>query len=398
VLPLNESTAKATADSPDDASDEINIGQLIALLLSQWRVIVMCAGALAVLGALLGNSRPFTAQVEFRTLGENQLSAFRPLNDFLIREYLQKESDNSPSPPPLSGDLFTNSLIATLGNSAVFSNLAKVSYAQALAQLQDEQQLAYLTQLRGRFTITPPTFNEKRGTGSVFWTIQLRTLERGADVDFLKVWISTANQQAVTGIRESLLKRADSRDLSNTFALEDKKRELAYVEADYEKTIAQKLATLAEQAKIARALGIAQATLEGTTFSGNASVVTNLNADNPMYLRGYKALEQEAKLISERKDGRQFVEDIITLEAAIRELENNQAGSRLRELVQQSPLSDPSFKLVSTDLDILEFSRKIGTLQGGLLGLMAGGLLGVMLALLIPAVRREARRGNATSA
>jgi hypothetical protein len=392
---VNESTAKATADISNDSDGEINIGQLIASLLSQWRIIVMCAGALAVLGALLGNSRPFTAQVEFRTLGENQLSAFRPLNDFLVREYLQKQPDDGP--PPLSGELFTDNLIATLGNSAVFSDLAKASHAQALATLPDEQQLAYLTRLRSRFTITPPTFNEKRRTGSAFWTIQLQTLERGADVNFLKAWISAANQQAVTGIRESLLKQADSRDLGNKFALEDKKRELAYVEADYEKTTAQTLATLAEQAKIARALGITQATLEGTTFSGTASVVTNLNADNPMYLRGYKALEEEAKLISERKDGRQFVEDIITLEAAIRELENNQAGSRLRELVQQSPLSDPSFKLVSTDLDILDFSRKIGTLQGGLLGLVAGGLLGVMLALLMPAVRRELRRGNATS-
>ena len=207
----------------------------------------------------------------------------------------------------------------------------------------------------------------------------------------MTAWFDRANRTAINGLRESLLKRAESLDTTNQFQTEDLKRQLNYQLEDYKKSIDQTLATLDEQAKIARSLGIAKATIEGTTFSGNASVVTNLKSDNPLYLRGYEALEREAKLIRERKDERQFIPKIVEIEAQLRSVQDSQTSDRLRELLKKSPLGESGFQLSQTDLLTLQFKRKVGRLNGALIGSLAGGFLGVLLAFLIPAVQREIR-------
>jgi LPS O-antigen subunit length determinant protein (WzzB/FepE family) len=369
------------------ADDEISIAQLILKLLAHWRLITAVACTAAILGAIVGATRPYKATVEVRPLDAKTLSVFQPLNDFLIREKLFVVADDGEV--PISSKRLTAEFIDTLSSNATFRAAATAARTTALRDKSPEEQNLFLTRFRSQFQVARPTFDEKRNTGSRNWAINVSTGERAADIAFLTDWITLSATETTTGLKQSLLKQAESLDLANRFESQDKQRSLTYQLEDYQKTTAQRLAVLDEQAKIARTLGIAKATIEGTTFTANASVVTNIKSDNPLYLRGYEALEREAKLIRERTDERQFINELTVLEAEIRALKDSPTAARLRELVNQSPLGDASFKLVDIDLEIVQFSRKLGVVTGSLLGLIAGGLLGMVLALVIPAVRKE---------
>ena len=372
-----------------ETEDEINIGQLFLTLIDQWKLIGTSTLLTATIGFFVGSATPYSATVEIKPLQSREVAAFRQLNDYLLNSKLVPATADGK--PPLGPDRFLTELIAGIDDSDLFRAVASEVRKTELRELDEAAQVQYLASLRGKFTLRPPQLDEKRKTGAPYWTLAFNSAERERDLQLVTAWFDRANRTAINGLRESLLKRAESLDTTNQFQTEDLKQQLNYQLEDYKKSIDQTLATLDEQAKIARSLGIAKATIEGTTFSGNASVVTNLKSDNPLYLRGYEALEREAKLIRERKDERQFIPKIVEIEAQLRSVQDSQTSDRLRELLKKSPLAESAFQLSQTDLLTLQFKRRIGRLNGALIGSLAGGFLGVLLAFLIPAVQREIR-------
>ena len=376
--------------APYDTEDEINIGQLVLTLLTHWKLIVASALLSASAGMWVGSAAPYSASIEFKPLTSRETAVFHQINDFLVTsKFVQSDATGKP---PLDSDRFLTELMASVDDSELFREVAARVRERELGELDEASQIRYVARLRGQFTLTPPQLDETRKTGSPYWTLALTSTEREKDLHLLTMWLETATQKAVAGLRMSLLARAESFDTANRFKAEDLKRELDYQREDYKKSINQTLANLDEQAKIARALGIAKGTLEGTTFSANASVVTNIKSDNPLYVRGYEALEREAKLIRERKDEREFIRKSIEVEAQLRSLQDSPNAKRLRGLVEGSPLVEPDFKLAKTDLSLLEFERKIGPFTGGLIGLLMGSFLGIFLAILFAASRREIQK------
>jgi LPS O-antigen subunit length determinant protein (WzzB/FepE family) len=367
--------------------EEINIGQLVLTLLAQWKIIFITALLAAGVGAVVGWIAPYSATLELKPLSNREMTLFRGLNDYLVSSKLAD---------PLTPGRFVNEFLASADDSDVFSAIAVEVYKKEISQLDESQKNEYIAGLKSTFTFNRPNFDEKRRTGSPYWTIDITTTDRSRDITFLSAWLEKANQTATSGLRDSLLKRAESLETANQFQTEDLKRELSYQLEDYKKSTMQSLATLDEQAKIAKSLGIAKATIEGTTFSANASVVTNLKSDNPLYLRGYEALEREAKLIRGRKEERLFIGKLIEIEAQLRSLKDSPTTTRLRSLLEQSPLLESSFQLARIDRGLIQFKRKFGRATGAVIGLFAGGFLGVVLALLIPAIRREAQNRSQT--
>ena len=372
-----------------ETEEEINSGQLFVTLIEQWKLIGTSTLLTATIGFFVGSATPYSATVEIKPLQSREVAAFRQLNDYLLNSKLVPATADGK--PPLSPDRFLTELIAGIDDSDLFRAVASEVRKTELRELDEAAQVQYLASLRGGFTLRPPQLDEKRKTGSPYWTLAFNSTERERDLQLVTAWFDRANRTAINGLRESLLKRAESLDTTNQFQTEDLKRQLNYQLEDYKKSIDQTLATLDEQAKIARSLGIAKATIEGTTFSGNASVVTNLKSDNPLYLRGYEALEREAKLIRERKDERQFIPKIVEIEAQLRSVQDSQTSDRLRELLKKSPLGESGFQFSQTDLLTLQFKRRIGRLNGALLGSLAGGFLGVLFAFMVPAIQREIR-------
>ena len=375
--------------NPRETEDEINLGQLFLTLIEQWKLIGASALITAAIGFFVGSTTPYSATVEIKPLQSREVAAFRQLNDYLLNSKLVPATADGK--PPLGPDRFLTELVASIDDSDLFHAVASEIRKTELRELDEATQVQYLASLRGEFTLRPPQLDEKRKTGSPYWTLAFNSADRETDMQLVTAWIERANRTAINGLRESLLKRAESLDTANQFQTEDLRRQLNYQLEDYKKSISQTLATLDEQAEIARSLGIAKATIEGTNFSANTSVVTNLKSDNPLYLRGYEALEKEARLIRERKDERQFIRQLIEVEANLRALKDNPTTRRLRGLLEKSPLGEPAFQLSKTNLLLVQFKRKFGRLNGALIGLLAGSFLGVLFAFMVPAIQREIR-------
>jgi LPS O-antigen subunit length determinant protein (WzzB/FepE family) len=365
----------------DYDTDEINVAELLIRLFGQWRLIVSTTALVAIVSGALGSLQPYKASTEIRPLPTQTTSGFQALNDFLAREKLEDMTATDA--------LLINELVYALNEGSTFTSTVRAVFGAAFLNLSNEDKQQFLIRMRSKFDVVRPNLDPKRQTGTPYWSIQITTTDAAADMAFLQAWLDASHQEVAQTLRQRILKAAESVDLAAKFAIEDTQRQLNYELEDYKKKTAQRLAALDEHAAIARRLGIAKSTIEGTTFAGKGSVVTNLKADNPLYLRGYEALEQEAKLIRSRQDDKQFISALVALEAQLRSLQDSPLSSRLKTLLQESPLSSDRFEAAQINVYMMAPSRSIGIARGAALGLIAGGLLGIFLALLVPAVRRE---------
>lgn len=117
-------------------------------------------------------------------------------------------------------------------------------------------------------------------------------------------------------------------ELNHGFDLEDVASQIQNALLDYDKKIMNRLTFLDEQAKIARAIGVAKNTIEAQTFNAQSGFVANVNADTPFYLRGYEAIEKEIELIKAREQKHAFIDGLFELEQKKRALEQDKTLHR----------------------------------------------------------------------
>jgi len=92
--------------------------------------------------------------------------------------------------------------------------------------------------------------------------------------------------------------------------IEDLSKEIENLIADYDRLSSDKILYLEEQSEIAKELGIEKNTLEVVTFGNDNSLVSSMNTDSQFYLRGYKAIDKEIKLMQSRSNKKAFIEEL----------------------------------------------------------------------------------------
>ena len=123
-------------------------------------------------------------------------------------------------------------------------------------------------------------------------------------------------------------KQIEKFQLEQSFKTEDIKVSKENAFEDYDKKIANRLAFLNEQTKIARKLEVAKNTIETQIFNTKNGVVANFKTDTPFYLRGYEAIEKEIELINGRDEKSLFINDLLELEKKERALEQDKTLER----------------------------------------------------------------------
>ena len=125
----------------------------------------------------------------------------------------------------------------------------------------------------------------------------------------------------IANVKADFNTKIEQHELERNFRLEDIAIQINNAMEDYDRKTIDRLAFLAEQAAIARALGVAKNTIEAQSFNSQTSVLANITTtDTPFYLRGYEAIAKEIELINVRTNKRAFVKDLFKLEQAKREL------------------------------------------------------------------------------
>ena len=186
----------------------------------------------------------------------------------------------------------------------------------------------------------------------------------------------TENLQAI-----SMLRRAIETNL--TFELDTLNIKIKNALVNYENETNARRALLKEHAAIARQLGNA----EGLAIaSGNSGINVAVEQQQPLYSRGYKALEKEIALIDGRAKGEgaiPYVREYVSLAAKKRELESDKRLSRIDAGLIATPLINKNrFIAVNYDLDTIVFKATTSKSLVVILASLLGGFFAVIFVLL----------------
>jgi hypothetical protein len=218
------------------------------------------------------------------------------------------------------------------------------------------------------------------------------------EYDDIKKWnklLVFVDFNATKGVKDTITNRFATimavKKQRRNFLIKDLNTKILNVEQDYEINMKHRLAFLAEQASIARKLGIQKNTIENQTFNtvntGDLQkkpyeTVSNLKTDNSFYLSGYEAIEEEMRLINTRKNKISFMKELIGLEQQKRDLEQDKTIQRANDLFANTPIKQDAFKATSVNVSATEYVYKDKSKLYYILAIILSGMIGVVYVLI----------------
>ena len=179
------------------------------------------------------------------------------------------------------------------------------------------------------------------------------------------------------------------------FAIKDMELKIDNIKKDYERITKNRLVFLTEQAAIARKLDIEKNTNDSQnlatqyTFNKNLKDEKIFMIDNPFYLRGYLAIEEEIKQINARKDKAAFIDDLYELEKQKRELEQDETIKRAEDLFNKTPINQNDFQATIVKVAATDYKTNNKTRLYYALAIVLGGMIGVVYVLIANAFRNR---------
>ena len=247
-------------------------------------------------------------------------------------------------------------------------------------------------ELVNKIEINPSTNENTRDISEVRrnWHLKFEFNDKNQWLKALSSIHSSVNSAIRKNLQDQFQIKLSSANRIRDFELEDIQIQIANAMADYDRSIADRLVFLREQALVARELNIAKNTLEVQTFFTQNSVLANLQRDAPFYLRGYEAIEKEIDLISSRDNKAAFVDGLRDLQKEMRTIEQNKELDRAKILFATTPImNEDDFSAVSVDINATEFVSQ--SKQNLLLALAVifGGFIGVVYVLITSSNRNK---------
>ncbi len=225
------------------------------------------------------------------------------------------------------------------------------------------------------------------------------------DKDKWKQLLSFVKNEANKSVKNTIISRFETivsvQQQKKNFDFEDLEVKIDNIKEDYERSIRNRIAFLTEQAAIARKLKIENNTNPSqnlaTQYTFNKNLKNIYMIDNPFYLRGYLAIEEEIKQINARKDKYAFIDDLYELEKQKRKLKQDKTIQRAVKLFNETPLNQTDFKATIVKVattDFVEKNKKNLNLYYAL-AMVFGGIIGVFYVLIANAF--ENRKINKVS-
>jgi chain length determinant protein (polysaccharide antigen chain regulator) len=253
-----------------------------------------------------------------------------------------------------------------------------------IEQQEDETDREFTFRLRSTaydFSLVPPTLGSAKNF-QPNWVLNITTknpdMASQIITDSLVLSNQTVNKQTVTTFQ----RRRDEHARKNKYAIEDldlsKQRALATYEIDTMVT----LALLGEQAQIARELDLSNGSFAAQTYANASTVVTSSGKDEPIYLRGYLALEKEIKMILTRQSANPFIPALTHIENSKLQLLQDKTITRADELLANTPIGTEQFSAAVYDLASVEYKSKTKSALVLALAVILGGMLGIFVLLI----------------
>ena len=264
-----------------------------------------------------------------------------------------------------------------------------------------------VARLAASVEILPPVNVDGTGRGEIrkHWTIRFRYNDQQKWLDILSYITHITNKRMQDALKKQFATLLNTEKSKKLFAIED--LEIArnsLIDAHAQET-SSRLAFLEEQAAIARELQIkayaaGTPTLEARTFdlisdaaSGKRDIISEVTADEPFYLRGYKSIEKEISLIRMRKNIEPFVEGLHEIDQKLNAMLANKSLERAENLFALTPAAtEKDFVAASVSVEATKFVYKSKSTLMLILAVILGGIGGVVFVLIANAMRSKKER------
>jgi LPS O-antigen subunit length determinant protein (WzzB/FepE family) len=373
------------------SDDEISLTDLIRVIWEGKWLLALVTGVSVALAFVfyLFYPNPFKASLEIRPIPNVAAQRYLELNSFEMPGADQKErvAFFSIEQRQLL-EAFTEELAL---RRALAQALRTHNYVKTIPGESDQDYEDRLLSTAYGFKLVPPIEDEaSRLAGRpASWTLTIETF----DPERVSLVLRTALEEARKAVRQGLLKKFET-------AVEIQKRLLVNEQEDLrlkrkneiedqDKRVRNRIAFLKEQAAIARSLGIGRSTVETQPLFAGSSIIANVTADSPFYLRGYEAIEKEMELLQQRSSKEAFAEELIEIERKLRALEQNKFVDRVSLALNNSPLVADDFQAAVYDLAAIRFEPKVKLPLVLALSVFAGLFLGLIAVFLRNAIRSE---------
>ena len=367
--------------SSEQLDNEIDLFELIETL---WRskgfiaAITSAFAAISVIGGLIMPTS-FKAELRISALTNQQMASYQTLN-----------STPGISPPIYQGGTLVGQ-IGVISREDLFSNFLDklrqgASFADAHKRLDPkfknfDGSRAELTQNLAQIS-SSYVFELDKGSNTS-GLLSFETDDRDLSQTIIKNAFENIHEKARAENLASVSNLRRAIQTSIAFELENINLQIKNALSNYENETIARRALLKEHAAIARQLGNAGGQ---TMTSGDSGVNVAVEQKQPLYNRGYKALEKEIALIDSRGNGMAalpYVGNYVSLAAQKLALTSDTRLARIDAGLAATPLMDKdAFRQVNYDLDSVVFEATTSKPLIVILGTLMGGIIAVIFVLL----------------
>ena len=367
--------------SSENLDEEID---LFALIETLWDSKWLIAAIISVFAAFSATavffmSPSFKGVLRISSLTNQQMAAYQILN-------------NTPgiSPPIYQGGKLVGQT-GVISGEDLFSNFLEQvrqgsSFAEAHRSLDPEfenfdgsraELIQDLAQISSSYVFE---LDEGSNTSGL---LSFETVDRDLSQTIIKNALEKIREKSRSENLASVSSLRKAIETSLAFELENIDIQIKNALSNYENETTFRRALLKEHAAIARQLGNAGGQ---TMTSGDSGVNVAVEQKQPLYNRGYKALEKEIALIDSRGNGMAalpYVQNYVSLAAQKLALTSDTRLARIDAGLAATPLIDKdAFRPVNYDLDSLVFEATTSKRLIVILGTLMGGFIAVIFVLL----------------
>jgi LPS O-antigen subunit length determinant protein (WzzB/FepE family) len=365
---------------PND--DEIDLFELFETLWrGKWKIITTTFVA-ALVGITFSFVQPNSYQVS-TPIQNGKQSVFLPYT--LLNDLLKINQFSLPVDEQKMFEMF----VAEFNDYEEMINVLSDNYfvKQSIEDLDETDKRRAMINFAKSFALKRPSKNEENWLLSFEWHDNLE----GARLLDDAIQQTLINTQKAT--KDNIDNLASSVDMRNSLELDNLRNELRLIEQKQIGRENKRLQYLIEQSAIAKEIGIELNTLNSNDLSQSSQNGISLSVssnDVPFYLRGYKAIEKEISLISNRSDEEALLMEsgYIEIKEKILSLEIDLSSSQLRTASQLIATDSPN-KWVEYDLALADSKSQKKSKLYVALSIVLGGMIGIVFVLVNNSIRKR---------
>ena len=362
--------------------DELDLFELFQTLWrGKWKIITTTFVA-ALVGITFSFVQPNSYQVS-TPIQNGKQSVFLPYT--LLNDLLKINQFSLPVDEQKMFEMF----VAEFNDYEEMINVLSDNYfvKQSIEDLDEIGKRRALINFAKSFALKRPSKNEENWLLSFEWHDDLE----GARLLDDAIQQTLINAQKTT--KDTIDNLASSVDMRNSLELDNLRNELRLIEQKQIGRENKRLQYLIEQSAIAKEIGIESNTLNSNDLSQSSQNGISLSVSSnavPFYLRGYKAIEKEISLISNRSDEEALLMEsgYIEIKEKILSLENDLSSSQLRTVSQLIATDSPN-KWVEYDLALADSKSQKKSKLYVALSILLGGMFGAMYVLVSNSIRKR---------